>query len=132
MDEPDGASGSKRYAVAPAPGTNPTLLYGGGRNAPLTLTKATVVKELVTPDAGAAAVSSSLAEPASAAATDFLKLPNATSKKASSIYASCHSQDDLNSSVEEFRSAHTSLEEDESRNDSKFLLLILIWMACGI
>jgi hypothetical protein len=37
-------------------------------------------------------------------------------RKAGSVYASCHSQDDeLNSSTEEFRSANTSLDEDEMR-----------------
>ncbi len=75
---------------------NPTMLYGGGRNVPLTLAKATVVKQIMTPDA------------------ELLRLPSSAVKKPGSIYASCHSQDDdLNSSVEEFRSANTSMEEDE-------------------
>lgn len=73
--------------------SNPTLLYGGGRNAPLTLAKATVVKQIIAAD------------------PELLRLPAV--KKAGSIYASCHSQDDLNSSVEEFRSANTSMEEDD-------------------
>lgn len=80
--------------------SNPTLLYGGGRNAPLTLAKATIVKQIMTrvKDAGLSELPSSC-----------------VAKKAGSIYASCHSQDDdLNSSVEEFRSANTSLDEDEA------------------
>ncbi|XP_059350664.1 uncharacterized protein LOC130693764 isoform X3 [Daphnia carinata] len=79
---------------------NPTMLYGGGRNVPLTLAKATVVKQIMTrvKDAGLSELPSSCVLP----------------KKAGSIYASCHSQDeDLNSSMEEFRSANTSLDEDE-------------------
>lgn len=79
------------------PPANPTLLYGGGRHVPLTLDKATVVKQLVAPEA-----------------TDLSRLVTAgLNRKSGSIYASCHSQDDLNSSVEEFRSANTSLEEEE-------------------
>lgn len=70
------------------------MLYGGGRNVPLTLAKATVVKQLMTSDTD----------------SDLLRLPLST-KRPGSIYASCHSQDD--SSVEEFRSANTSLDEDE-------------------
>lgn len=73
------------------------MLYGGGRNVPLTLAKATVVKQLITP----------------ASDSELLRLAPLAAKKTSSIYASCHSQDDLNSSVEEFRSANTSLEEDD-------------------
>ncbi len=90
----------------PSAATNPTLLYGGGRNAPLTLAKATVVKQITTQ------------QPAKKdASTDLSKLPSSVAaRKAGSVYASCHSQDDeLNSSTEEFRSANTSLDEDEIR-----------------
>lgn len=77
---------------------NPTLLYGGGRNAPLTLAKATVVKQIMT----------------RAKDSELSELPSCVTKKAGSVYASCHSQDEeLNSSMEEFRSANTSLDEDE-------------------
>ena len=86
-------------------GPNPTLLYGGGRNAPLTLAKATVVKQIMTQ--------------AKDLSVDLSQLPSSVVQKAGSVYASCHSQDDdLNSSVEEFRSANTSLDEDESHASS--------------
>lgn len=92
-----------------AAATHPTLLYGGGRNAPLTLAKATVVKQILTQQQ----------QPAKAkdGPPDLSKLPSSvTARKAGSVYASCHSQDDeLNSSTEEFRSANTSLDEDEIR-----------------
>ena len=81
---------------------NPTLLYGGGRNVPLTLAKATVVKQIV-----------------AAADCEMARLPSV--KKSGSIYASCHSQDDeLNSSVEEFRSANTSMEEVDPPAGQRF------------
>jgi hypothetical protein len=87
-------------------GPNPTLLYGGGRNAPLTLAKATVVKQIMTTQVKDLSV-------------DLSQLPSSVVHKAGSVYASCHSQDDdLNSSVEEFRSANTSLDEDESHHAS--------------
>lgn len=85
---------------------NPTLLYGGGRNAPLTLAKATVVKQIMT-------------QATKESAADLSKLPSSVAKRAGSVYASCHSQDDdLNSSVEEFRSANTSLDDEESHPSS--------------
>ncbi|EFX80635.1 hypothetical protein DAPPUDRAFT_243206 [Daphnia pulex] len=97
-----------------AAATHPTLLYGGGRNAPLTLAKATVVKQILTQQ--------QQQQPAKAkdGPPDLSKLPSsvvaAAARKAGSVYASCHSQDDeLNSSTEEFRSANTSLDEDEIR-----------------
>ena len=74
--------------------SNPTLLYGGGRNAPLTLTNATAAT--VVPD------------------VSLLRPPPlmADAKKSSgSTYASCDSQHD--GSVEEFRSANTSLDEED-------------------
>ncbi|XP_046652898.1 uncharacterized protein LOC124343574 isoform X5 [Daphnia pulicaria] len=96
--------------AAAAAATQPTLLYGGGRNAPLTLAKATVVKQILTQQQQ---------QPAKAkdGLPDLSKLPSSvTARKAGSVYASCHSQDDeLNSSTEEFRSANTSLDEDEMR-----------------
>lgn len=96
--------------AAAAAATQPTLLYGGGRNAPLTLAKATVVKQILTQQQQ---------QPAKAkdGSPDLSKLPSSVAaRKAGSVYASCHSQDDeLNSSTEEFRSANTSLDEDEMR-----------------
>lgn len=86
--------------------SNPTLLYGGGRNAPLTLTNATIVKQAVLPDS-----------------SDVLRPPPMLAGKKStegSIYASCDSQHG-NSSVEEFRSANTSLEEDDRPESGKRL-----------
>ncbi|XP_046461885.1 uncharacterized protein LOC124208188 isoform X2 [Daphnia pulex] len=96
--------------AAAAAATQPTLLYGGGRNAPLTLAKATVVKQILTQQQQ---------QPAKVkdGPPDLSKLPSSVAaRKAGSVYASCHSQDDeLNSSTEEFRSANTSLDEDEMR-----------------
>lgn len=105
-DETDRGRPSAAAAV-----TQPTLLYGGGRNAPLTLAKATVVKQILTQQ--------QQQQPAKAkdGLPDLSKLPSSVvARKAGSVYASCHSQDDeLNSSTEEFRSANTSLDEDEMR-----------------
>lgn len=77
--------------------SNPTLLYGGGRNAPLTLTNATAtVVNKLDPDI-------SLLRPPPLMAD--------AKKSGGSVYASCDSHHD--GSIEEFRSANTSLDEED-------------------
>lgn len=101
------------------------MLYGGGRNVPLTLGNATVVRQLVTP-------ATPRTSPPPAQVCDALLRPGALAalagdnrSRGGSVYASCHSQDgdervassssfdDPGSSADEFRSANTSLERDD-------------------
>lgn len=87
--------------------SQPTLLYGGGRNAPLTLTNAQVVL---------LDNSNSLRPPC---------LSVSQKSPGGSVYGSCDSQQqttEAQGSFEEFRSANTSLEEEDqpSSGNGKF------------
>lgn len=99
------------------------MLYGGGRNVPLTLTNATVVKQLVTPPTPKTSPPPPEA-PDALLRAGALFVMNESRTKVGSVYASCHSQDgedraasldDPNSSADEFRSANTSLDDDEAK-----------------
>ena len=90
--------------------SQPTLLYGGGRNAPLTLTNAQVVL---------LDNSNSLRPPC---------LSVSQKSPGGSVYGSCDSQQqtaEAQGSFEEFRSANTSLEEEDrpSSGNGKFSYL---------
>ena len=95
-------------SIRTGPAEEPTLLYGGGRNAPLTLVKATLVKSLEVAGSDPSGGAGSL--PALASVI----------QKASSLYASCYSDD--HSSADEFRSANTSFDDPDPLMGSNYLL----------
>ena len=112
-----GRTHRKDTAEEPVPGgrirtgaDEPTLLYGGGRNAPLTLVKATLVKSLEVAGSEASGGGGSLP---------------ALRQKAPSLYASCYSDDNDNSSADEFRSANTSFDDPDPFTGKKRSLKIL-------
>lgn len=96
------SSPSNRPPVAvqnAVPTAEPTLLYGGGRNAPLTLTKATIIKQLTE------------GRPPSLV-------------RVGSQYASCDSQGSggsCTSHEDEFRSANTSIDLASSQDTQSLL-----------
>ena len=87
-------------ADPPSEEPTPTLLYGGGRNAPLTLVKATLLKSLEVAER----------DDGGDGSTQKMALSSARTR-APSLYASCYSDDQ--SSADEFRSANTSFDEQD-------------------
>lgn len=79
-----------------------TLLYGGGRNVPLTLAKATMLKELDVNDN----------DPQLTRKNSFSKSCKDRNKEGS-VFKSCHSDEQSSGDSVEFRSARTSLDAND-------------------
>lgn len=97
-EPPGGGDGGGNFRTG---ADEPTLLYGGGRNAPLTLVKATLIKSLEMAGSGDTSGGVGLLPAALASVR----------QKAPSLYASCYSDD--HSSTDEFRSANTSFDDPD-------------------